>query len=97
MKETYTVREVTVPANGHYEVAKWSGGDQPSTYDVLIKEDRTVYCNCLGYRKRPGREHKHVKLVLKWLEDGKPIGREYHLTNVEAKQHGYNWLVEPAN
>lgn len=66
-----------------YRVAKFNDGDvQPEdVYDVTIYPTGRVHCGCLGFlrQKAPPEEHKHVKLVQRFIEDGEPMGAQYSL------------------
>lgn len=76
---TYQVRKIHPH---HYEVSKWDDGVQPEdVYDVTINVRDVPWCNCMGFirQKAPKEEHKHVKLVRRFIEDGCPIGAVYRL------------------
>lgn len=61
-----------------YEVAKFDsleGGEQPlAVYDVRYNPSRGIgKCNCWPGMRGAAMNDKHVKLVVKWLAEGRPL------------------------
>lgn len=77
----YYVRETRFGSGvtTRFEVTKFIPGEvEPAnTYDVfMIERTKIGFCNCpAGSRK--GNDDKHVKLLRRWLSEGKPQGKAY--------------------
>jgi len=88
----YAVRQVAAPVTrvkaidlyDYFEVAKFGDGDQPeNVYDVSIhRATGKADCNCPAamYHGKQGQADKHVRMVMKWIADGKPTP-----SHIEAK------------
>jgi len=66
----YTVKELDSQRQ-HYLVSVFDGDQIPNhTYQVWLGSRK--HCTCLGYRKTPGAQHKHLQIVRYWLDHGSP-------------------------
>ena len=58
--------------NKHCEVAKFESGKEPVEVYTLTENlsNGYIHCSCLGFRKNPSQDHKHVIMQLYFVEHG---------------------------
>lgn len=71
MSDIYVVRRLGVET---FELAKFTDNVEPSkVYTVYAPYDaKVVSCDCPGWKHTAGEDHKHVRLVRRFIRIGEP-------------------------
>jgi hypothetical protein len=80
---------------GKYKITKRIDGDLDGIFHVTLtwyphcegEMPKVMWCDCTGFQcqKFAHIDHKHIKLVIDYQEEGEPTYAEYHIFGTGAK------------